>query len=130
MRPFSVFQPPGVVVGTDEVGQVCFELIVSIVMIALDGGFLDCAVHALDLTIGPGMLDLGQPMFDPVLLAARIGHMRRVSCGRAVGVARRESELDPKGSDAGMTASDAGWSAAAHRGSHRAAVAYAAGKRR
>jgi len=29
-------QAPTVVVGVDEVGEVCFELIVSIVMIALD----------------------------------------------------------------------------------------------
>jgi hypothetical protein len=52
-------QPPSVVVGGDEVGKVSFELIVSIVMVALDGRFLDRAVHALDLAIGPGMLDLG-----------------------------------------------------------------------
>lgn len=86
-------QPPSVVVGVNEVGKVCFELIVSIVMVALDGRFLDRAVHALDLAIGPGMLDLGQPMFDAILLAAHIERMCRVSCRRAVRVARRE--LDP-----------------------------------
>jgi hypothetical protein len=31
----------------NEVGQVSFELIVSIVMVALDGRFLDRPVHAL-----------------------------------------------------------------------------------
>ena len=67
----------------------------SIIMVALDGRFLDRAVHALDLAIGPGMLDLGQPMFDAILLAAHIEHMCHVSCRRAVRVARRESELDP-----------------------------------
>ena len=67
----------------------------SIVMIALDGRFLDRAVHALDLAIGPGMLDLGQPMFDPVFLASHIEHMRHVSCRRAVRIARWEGELDP-----------------------------------
>ena len=30
----------------------------------LDRGFLDGAVHALDLTIGPGMAWLGQPVLD------------------------------------------------------------------
>lgn len=35
----------------------CFELIVSIVMVALDSRFLDRAVDALDLAIGPGMLE-------------------------------------------------------------------------
>jgi hypothetical protein len=48
-----------------------------------------------NLAIGPGMLDLGQPMFDPVLLAAHVEHVCRVSCRRAVRVARWESELDP-----------------------------------
>ena len=72
-----------------------FELIVSIIVIALDGGFLDRPVHAFDLTIGPGMLDLGQSMFDAILLAAQIEHMCRVSCRRAVRVSWWESELDP-----------------------------------
>jgi hypothetical protein len=189
-------------------------------MVALDGRFLDRAIHALDLAIGLKMLDLGQPMFDAILLAAHIEHTCRVPCRRAIRIARRESELDPiigenrvdlvgdgrdrsfeegrgrgpsrlldqlhgrrtcwcdrwrcrgraclqrsgpqridveiadrislepflegllpstpgnrlmpgaEGSDAGMTASDAGWSAAARRGSRRAAAAYAAGKRR
>ena len=63
-------------------------------MVAFDGGFLDRPVHALDLAVGPGMLDLGQPMFDAILPAAHIEHMRHVSCRRAVRVARRESELD------------------------------------
>jgi transposase len=39
---------------------VCFELVVP-----LDGRFLDGAVHAPDLAIGPGMLDLGPLMLDP-----------------------------------------------------------------
>lgn len=88
-------QPPSVIVGGDEVGKVSFELIVSIVMVALDGRFLDRAVHALDLAIGLGMLDLGQPMFDAIFLASHVEHMRHVSCRRTVGIARREGELDP-----------------------------------
>mgnify|MGYP007000750092 CR=1 FL=1 len=80
-------QPPSVVVGGDEVGKVGFELIVSIVMVAFDGCFLDRSVYAFDLTIGPGMLDLGQAMLDPIFLASHIEHMRHVSCGRAVRIA-------------------------------------------
>lgn len=33
------------------------------------GGLLDGAVHPLDLTIGPRMLHLGQPVLDAVLAA-------------------------------------------------------------
>ena len=40
-------------------------------------------------------LDLGQPMFDPVVLAAHVEHMGRISCRRAVRIARWEGELDP-----------------------------------
>ena len=54
----------------------------SIVMVALDGRFLDRAVHALNLAIGPRMLDLGQPMFDAILLAAHIEHSRILPLGR------------------------------------------------
>jgi hypothetical protein len=50
---------------------------------------------ALDLAVDPGMLDLGQPMFDTILLAAHIKHMCHVSCSRTIRVARRESELNP-----------------------------------
>jgi hypothetical protein len=36
-------------------------------MEAFDGGVLDGAVHRLDLSIGPGVLDLGQPVVDLML---------------------------------------------------------------
>ena len=36
----------------------------AFVVEALDGGVLDCAVHALDLTVGPRMAWLGQPVLD------------------------------------------------------------------
>ncbi len=71
-----------------------FELFVALVMIAFDGRFLDCPVHAFDLTIGPRMLDFGQPMFDPIFPAAHVEHVRHVFCCWAICVARRESELD------------------------------------
>ena len=40
-------------------------------MVALDGGFLDCSVYAFDLTIAPGIVDLCDAMFDPMLKAAK-----------------------------------------------------------
>lgn len=63
-------------------------------MVALHGRFLDRAIHAFDLAIGPGMLDLDQPMFDPVVLAAHVEHMRRASYPRADRITRGEGELD------------------------------------
>lgn len=35
----------------------------------LHGGLFDCAVHSFDLTIGPGVFHLGQPVLDPMLSA-------------------------------------------------------------
>jgi hypothetical protein len=40
------------------------------------------------------MLDLGEPMFDAVLLTAPIEHVRHVSCCRTIGVAWRQRKLD------------------------------------
>ena len=71
--------------------EVGFELLVAVVVVALDGGFLDRAVHPLDLAIGPGMLDLGQAVLDAVFPAAHVEHVgdvlsgwrrRRIAAGR------------------------------------------------
>ena len=48
----------------DEVGKVLPKLVVAVIVEALDGGILDRAVHALDLTIGPGMARLRQAGLD------------------------------------------------------------------
>ena len=60
----------------------CVSSRVTIVMVAFDGGFLDGPVHALDLAVGPGMLDLGEPMLDAIFPTAHM--LRHVSCRRAV----------------------------------------------
>jgi hypothetical protein len=45
------------------------ELIVALIVVAFDSGVLDRPVHPLDLTIGPRVPRLGQPMVDIVLSA-------------------------------------------------------------
>ncbi len=54
----------GEVVGRDEVGEMASKLIVVFIMEAFDRRILDRSVQALDLTVGPGMLGLGQAMVD------------------------------------------------------------------
>ena len=71
------------------------QLGVVIVVEAFYGGILDGAVHPFDLTIGPGMPDLGQPMFDAVFFTAHVEHMGHPCRRGAVGVTRRKGELDP-----------------------------------
>jgi hypothetical protein len=67
---------------------------VAVVVIALDGGFLDGPVHAFDLAVGPRMLDFGKPMLDAVLAAAHVKHMGHVPGRWAIRVARRKRELN------------------------------------
>jgi hypothetical protein len=76
---FQGLETPAVVIGVDEVGEVIFELGVAIVMMALYGRFLDRPVHALDLPVGPRMLDLGEPVLDAVLPAPHVEHMHHGS---------------------------------------------------
>jgi hypothetical protein len=60
-------QPPGEVVGGDEVGEMPNELMMGFVMISLNGRVLDRPMHPLGLSVGPRMIRLGQPMLDRVL---------------------------------------------------------------
>ncbi len=60
-------QATGEVVGGNEVRKVASELVVVLVVVSLDGGLLEGAVHALDLSVGPRMAWFGQPMIDIVL---------------------------------------------------------------
>ena len=41
------------------------EFVGSLVVVALDGGFFDGAVHALDPAVGPRVRRLGQPVLHP-----------------------------------------------------------------
>ena len=59
-------------VGGHEVGEARLKLLATIVTEAFDGRVLDCSVHALDLTVGPRMVGLGQSMLDPVGLADHV----------------------------------------------------------
>lgn len=69
---FEGLEPASEVLGGDEVAEMLPELIVAVVVVALDDGFLDGAVHALHLTLGPRMLHLGQPVLDTVFVADTI----------------------------------------------------------
>src|SRR5271156_316438 len=63
-------QSSGEVVSVDEVCEVGLQLLVCVVVVAFDGRFLDRAVHSLDLSVGPGMVDFGEAMLDAVLAAS------------------------------------------------------------
>src|SRR6185312_2827964 len=77
------FEPPPIIIGVDEVVKVGVELPMAFVMIAFDGGVLDRPVHAFHLAIGPGMLDFGEAVLDPVFFASHVEHMGDVRGCRA-----------------------------------------------
>ena len=66
---FEGLQPSPEVVGADEVGKMISELVVIVVVEAFHGRLLDRAVHAFDLAVRPGMLDLGEPVVDLIFPA-------------------------------------------------------------
>lgn len=65
------------------------QLVVPLVVVALDGGLFEGAVHALDLAIGPRVVHLGQPVLDAMLVAHAVEDILAV-----VDVARAVGELD------------------------------------
>ena len=52
---------------------------------AFDRGFLDGAVHAFDLSIRPGMIRLGESVFDSVDMAGAVKGMAAEACGWPLG---------------------------------------------
>ena len=91
---FQGLQSAAEVVGCDEVVEMLTQLLVIVVVIALDGRFLDGAVHPFDLPVGPWMIDLGEAMLDAVLAASHVEHVGHVAGRRSVRIARCEAELD------------------------------------
>ena len=63
---FENLQSPFEIVRADEIGEMPAELIMAVVVVAFDGRVLDGSVHPFDLTVGPGMVDLGEAVVDVV----------------------------------------------------------------
>jgi hypothetical protein len=69
-------QSPDEVVGVDEVPQVAAELVVGVVLGALDGDFLERPVHSFNLTAGPGVTRFGEAMINAKLGTGVFERMR------------------------------------------------------
>ena len=59
-------------VGRDEVGEVLAQLVMRIIVIALDGRLLDRPVHPFDLAVRPRMPWLGEVVFDVAVSAGQL----------------------------------------------------------
>jgi len=75
-----------------EVGEVAAKLIVAVIVIPLDRCVCDRVVHSFNLTFGPRMVRLCQPVFDPMSCASHIeAHGPRIG---SVSVAGLVCKLD------------------------------------
>ncbi len=63
-------------------------------MIALDRGLFEGPVHPLDLTVGPWVVGLGQPVLDVAFSADLVEAIDAVRGGGAAAVLGRLGELD------------------------------------
>ena len=66
----------GEVVCGDEGHDVGFEIFQVVVMVGLDRGVLDRAVHPLSLAVGPRVVRLGQPVLYGVCHADAVEDVR------------------------------------------------------
>jgi hypothetical protein len=89
-------QPTAIIVGVDEVVEVRSQLCVAVIMVAFDAGLFDRLVHPFDLAASPLVPNLGEPVLDPVFVAAHVEHLRNPSGCGTVNVACRggKDELD------------------------------------
>jgi hypothetical protein len=87
-------EPASKIVGVYKAAQMSSQLVVAVILVALDGGLFDGPVHSLHLPIGPRMVRLGQPMLDTVLAADLIEAMNPKAGRPAVAIARQIGELN------------------------------------
>ena len=79
-------EPSGEIVSVGKVLMVPAQLVVIIVVEALDGGIINGPVHPLHLPVSPGMIDFGEPVLDVVLVADPIEDVaERIFAVRLVG---------------------------------------------
>src|SRR6202049_1538737 len=86
------FEPAAEVVGHDEVGQVAAKLVVGFIVVALDGRFLEGAVHPFDLAIRPGVVGFGQAVLDAVGSADLVEAVDPIASGPTIAIARQVGE--------------------------------------
>jgi hypothetical protein len=73
--------------------EVLPEFVMAAVVVAFDDGILDGSVHPLDLTIGPGMVGLGELMFKAILMAYLVETVGTETRGPANTLLREIGEL-------------------------------------
>ena len=94
----------GEVVGSDEVAEVNAQLVMAVVVVALNRGFFDGAVHTLDLAVSPGMIGFGKSMVDAMQQTDPVEGMAAKAGGWSLSILWKISELDTVVGEHGMDA--------------------------
>ena len=94
----------GEVVGSDEVAEMNAQLVMAVVVVALNSGFFDGAVHTLDLAVSPGMIGFGKSMVDAMQQAGAIEGMAAKAGGWSLSILWKISELDAVVGEHGVNA--------------------------
>ena len=109
----------GKVISSNEVCEVSSKLIVTVVVVALYGGFFDGAIHALHLTVGPGMVGLGEAMMNVMTMADPVEGMSTQPSGWPLAILGQVSELDAVVGEHGVDAIGNGLHQCLEEGSRR-----------
>lgn len=82
----------------------------GLIVIALDGRVLEGAIHPLDLTVSPGMIDFRQPVLDAMLFTDAVEQMLESPfILQAIGeldAVVREDDMNAVGHGSGQTAEE------------------------
>ena len=92
----------GEIVGSDEVAEMSAQLVVAVVVVALNGGFFDGAVHTLDLAVSPGMVRFGEPVVDAMPKTDPVKRMAAKAGRWPLAILRQIGELDAVVGEHGM----------------------------
>jgi hypothetical protein len=102
-----------IVVGSHEAGKVRPEFVMALIAEALNGGFLEGAVHPLDLAVGPPVVRFGKPVLDVVCLASHVeAHLTRpggVTFARLFGELDASLRIDPPDQSAAVGVGQIVW---------------------
>jgi len=88
------FEPTAEVIGSDKISQMGAQLVTCFVVVTVDGGLFEGAVHALDLTVRPGVIGFGQAMLNAVRPADLIERVATKLGSSTITEARQVDELE------------------------------------
>jgi hypothetical protein len=81
-------------VSSDEVAEVGTQLVVAVIVVTLNCGLFDGAVHPLHLTVGPGMIRFGEPVVNVVQKTDPVKRMAAKAGCWSLSILWKISELD------------------------------------